>query len=115
LGNPASIWPRNPFLAQHNRAALIQADHMGRSSCRTTEIELLGHGVLSLAPLPQSLAWAGGRPDYPKDRITQAREILANVNQITLVSLRAFGRLNADFWRFVSASKNSVPGDCGSA
>src|SRR5258707_2987095 len=25
-------------------------------------------------------------------------------------SLRAFARLNDDFWRFVSASKNSVPG-----
>jgi hypothetical protein len=28
-------------------------------------------------------------------------------------SLRAFARLNDDFWRFVSASKNSVPGGCG--
>jgi hypothetical protein len=25
--------------------------------------------------------------------------------------LQAFARLNDDFWRFVSASKNSVPGD----
>lgn len=28
-------------------------------------------------------------------------------------SLRAFARLNDDFWCFVSASKNSVPGGCG--
>ena len=28
-------------------------------------------------------------------------------------SLRAFARLNDDFWRFVSASKNSVPGGRG--
>ena len=27
-------------------------------------------------------------------------------------SLRALARLNDDFWRFVSASKNSVPGGC---
>jgi hypothetical protein len=28
-------------------------------------------------------------------------------------SLQAFARLNDDFWRFVSASKISVPGDRG--
>jgi hypothetical protein len=61
----------------------------GRSSGRTTEIELLGRGVLSSARLqPQSLAGQEDGRTIPLADfalvITQARQILANVNQITL-------------------------------
>jgi len=58
ISKPGFDLAAQPLLAQHNCAALIQADQNGRSSCRTTEIELLGRGVLSLARLlPQS--WRG--------------------------------------------------------
>ena len=87
LANRASIWPRNPFGAAQLRRADPGRSH-GRSSCRTTEIELLGRGVLSLARL-QPQHWRGRRTAIPLVDlalgITQARQISRkNVNQITL-------------------------------
>jgi hypothetical protein len=86
IGKPGFDLAAQPLLAL--RRADPGRSH-GRSSCRTTEIELLGRGVLSLARLqPQSLAGQeDGRTIPLADLtlgITQARQILANVNQITL-------------------------------
>jgi hypothetical protein len=61
-----------PLLPQHDGATIIVANHVERvfadidadhSDCA---LELLGHGVLlSLAPLPSTIAGWAGRPDHP--------------------------------------------------
>src|SRR5216684_2766607 len=73
LASRVSTWPRDSFLPQHDRSALIETHNVERvladidANHRDRSIEFLRHGVLLalVAPMPALLAGgAGARPDH---------------------------------------------------